>query len=64
MGLFDKGKSDGIKKAKQRKKMLDIERQIADLQLKKAHAADDRGSGEGEGEGGFWTSWYGKDWDF
>ena len=46
----------------QRKKILDLDEQIADLQIRKANAADDRGSGEGAGD--FWSDWYGKDWDW
>lgn len=53
---------DPVKRAKQRKKVLAIEQEIADLQLKKANAADNRGSGEGGDN--FWATWYGKDWDW
>lgn len=68
MGLFGgdkkKGSSDSgdtAKKLKQKKKTLGFDQQIADLQLKKANAAGDRGSGEA-GDG-WTTTWWNTDLD-
>ena len=64
MGWFSGDKKDSgedtVKRAKQKKKTLAIDQQIADLQIAKAKA---QGKGDGGGDD-FWSTWASSDWDW